>query len=215
MKLWWSRIGSGRRRIVWRGFNTANTLVIQAVAGWTIWCTGTYTLNRFLTPIHLSCSCLGIQDETCRYSWYLLKPSKYNSNLKEWILPSQLDIYHGELLPAAATMKKMIDRPGLNETVAIISGLYCEYLLFSPENLRCSINPSYSHHQYIFIVQIWVVLRDCTFLFSENSYILIKNMEIQILCLALYAMQFFKFLKCISCNEINIIYKDINDHEGI
>lgn len=89
MKLW-SRIGSGRRRIVWRGFNTTNTLVIQAVAGWTIRCTGTYTLNRFLTPIHLSCSCLGIQDETCRNSWYLLKPSKYNSNLKERIiLPSQ------------------------------------------------------------------------------------------------------------------------------
>jgi hypothetical protein len=39
--------------------------------------------------------------------------------------------YHGELLPADATMKNMINRPGLNETVAIISGLYCEYLLFS------------------------------------------------------------------------------------
>jgi hypothetical protein len=40
-------------------------------------------------------------------------------------------------------------------------------------------------------------------------------MEIQILCIALYGRQFFKFLKCISCNKINMIYKDIHNHEGI
>jgi hypothetical protein len=116
-------------------------------------------------------------------------------------------------------MKKMINRPGLNETVAIniCTGLYCEYFFVFSWKIWDTLSiPRILNTNTYSECKFELFFGTEPFFFQKTIYyILIKNMEIQILCIALYGRQFFKFLKCISCYKINMIYKDIHNHEGI